>query len=116
MVFFNFLNFFAIFLEFSITRRVGTERNDNFYFFSFSAFSNLFRDNFYFLFFTSFLQPILALNESIMVFFKFLNIFAIFLEISITCRERNRMKILIVSVSHPLSTYFGWKWSHNGIF
>ena len=42
MVFFNFLNFFAIFLEFSITRRVGTKRNDNFYFFSFSAFSNLF--------------------------------------------------------------------------
>ena len=41
-VFFNFLNFFAIFLEFSITRRVGTERNGNFYFLSFSAFSNLF--------------------------------------------------------------------------
>ena len=36
------LNFFAIFLEFSITSRVGTERTDNFYFFSFSTFSNLF--------------------------------------------------------------------------
>ena len=33
VVFFNFLNFFAILLEFSITRRVGTERNYNFYFF-----------------------------------------------------------------------------------
>ena len=43
MVFFNFLNLFAIFLEFSITRRVGMNRNDNFYFLSFSAFSNLFR-------------------------------------------------------------------------
>ena len=42
MVFFNFLNIFTILLEFSITRRVGTERTDNFYFFSFSAFSNLF--------------------------------------------------------------------------
>ena len=42
MVFFNFLNFFAIVLEFSITHQVGTERNDNFYFLSFSAFSNLF--------------------------------------------------------------------------
>ena len=42
MVFFNFLNFFAILLEFSITRRVGTERTDNFYSFSFSAFTNLF--------------------------------------------------------------------------
>ena len=38
----NFLNFFAIFLEFSITRRAGTKRNDNFYFLSFSSFSNLF--------------------------------------------------------------------------
>jgi len=43
MVFINFLNLFAIFLEFSITRRVGMKRNDNFYFLSFSAFSNLFR-------------------------------------------------------------------------
>ena len=42
MVYFNFLNFFASLLEFSITRRVGMERTDNFYFFSFSAFSNLF--------------------------------------------------------------------------
>jgi len=43
MVFINFLNLFAIFLEFSITRRVGMKRNDNFYFLSFSAFPNLFR-------------------------------------------------------------------------
>ena len=40
--FFNFLNFFAIFLEFSITHRVGTERHDNFYFLSSSTFSTLF--------------------------------------------------------------------------
>ena len=37
-----FFYFFAIFLEFSITRRVGTEWNDNFYFLSFSAFPPLF--------------------------------------------------------------------------
>ena len=42
VVFFSFLNFFAIFLEFSITRRAGTKRNDNFYFLPFSSFSNLF--------------------------------------------------------------------------
>ena len=42
MVFFNFFNLFAIFLEFSITRRVGMKRNDNFYFLYFSAFSNYF--------------------------------------------------------------------------
>ena len=41
-IFYFFLNFFAIFFEFSITRRVGTEQNDNFYFLFFSAFSNLF--------------------------------------------------------------------------
>ena len=47
MVFFNFQNLFAILLKISISRRVwternGTERNDNFYFRSFSTFSNLF--------------------------------------------------------------------------
>ena len=42
VVFFNFLNFFAILLEFSITRPAGTKRKDNIYFLSFSSFSNLF--------------------------------------------------------------------------
>ena len=37
-----FFNFLAILLEFSITCRVGTERNDNFYFLAFPSFSNLF--------------------------------------------------------------------------
>ena len=37
-----FLKFFPISLEFSITRRVGTKRNENFCFLSFSAFFNLF--------------------------------------------------------------------------
>ena len=37
-----FLNFVAIFLEFSITSQVRRERKDNFYFFSFAAFSCLF--------------------------------------------------------------------------
>ena len=59
-------------MEFSITRRVGAERNDNFYFLPF----------------TSIFHPILALNEAIMVFFNFLNYFAIFLEFSILRRVR----------------------------
>ena len=42
MVFSKFLNFFAIFLEFSIMVRVGTQQNDFSYFYSFSAFHNLF--------------------------------------------------------------------------
>ena len=42
MVYFNFLNFFAFVFEFSITRRVGTKRNDDYYFLPFSSLSNLF--------------------------------------------------------------------------
>ena len=42
MVFFNFLNFFAIFLEFSIPGQVRTHPNDFFSFHSFRAFPNLF--------------------------------------------------------------------------
>ena len=41
-VFYNFMNFFYIFFEFSIVGRVGIDRNDNFYFLSFSAFPDLF--------------------------------------------------------------------------
>ena len=52
------MNFFTIFMEFSITLRVRTERNENFYFLSFSAFSNLFwlvmKPNWYFLIFLIF--------------------------------------------------------------
>ena len=71
MVFFNFLNFFAIFLEFSITRWVGREWNGMKFLFS--------------LFLWVF-QPILARNGAIMVFFSFLNFFAIFLEFYISRR------------------------------
>ena len=37
MMFSDFLNFFAIFLEFLILGRVGMDRNENFFFLSFSA-------------------------------------------------------------------------------
>ena len=53
-----FLIFLAIYLEFSITHRVGTERNGTIIFASL---------------FLIFFQPILAWNEFIMVFFNFLN-------------------------------------------
>ena len=43
MAFSNFLNFFAILLEFSIPGQVETHRNDFYYFLSFSAFPILFR-------------------------------------------------------------------------
>ena len=61
MVSFNFLYFFAIFFEFSITRRVEMERNDNFYFLSLSQpFCNVFwlemKPQRYFLIFLIFLE------------------------------------------------------------
>ena len=63
-------------MEFYITRPVGTKRNDNFYFLSFSSFSNLFCFE---------MKP----QQYFLIFFNFL---AILLEFSITCRagtERN---------------------------
>ena len=88
-----FLIFLIFFLEFFVTGRVGAERNDNFYF----------------LHFTSIFQPILALNDAIMVYFNFSNFFVIFLEFSLTGwggTERNGTKIFILSHSHPFPSYF----------
>ena len=101
MVYFNFPNFIAIFLEFSVSRLVGTERKDNFYFLSFSAFSNLF-----------------WLERSTMVFFNFFNFFTIFFLnfLSRVVEERNGPIIFIFSLFRHFPTYFGLKWSHNGIF
>ena len=89
-----FFNFFAIFWEFLLTRRVGTNRNNNFYFFSF----------------VSPFQSILASNEAVTVFFDFLNFFAIFLEFLLRVgKERNGTIIFIFSLSLPFSTNFGMK-------
>ena len=68
---FQFLSFFSIFLEFSLARREGTKRSNNFCFLSLSAFSNLF----------------FPWNEAVMVFFNFWIFFAIFLEFSLQRRE-----------------------------
>ena len=101
MVSFNFLNFFAIFLEFSITRRVRMERKDNFYFLPFIAF----------------LQSILAWNKGTTVFFNFINFFVIFLEFSITHRVGTKQNDNFYFLSFPaFQAYFGLKWSHNDIF
>ena len=99
-----FFNLFAIFLEFSITIRVGTHRND----FFFSSFLGL-------------VQLILAWKEAIIVFSNFLNFFASFLEFSITGRvgtQRNDFFyfIFILTLSGPFLTYFGLKRSYDGVF
>ena len=76
MVFFDFLIFFSLFLEFSITCRVRTEWKDNFYFFLFLGL----------------LQPILAWNEAITVSFNLLNFFAILFWIFSYASGRNGTK------------------------
>ena len=94
-----FLNFFR--LEFSITHWVGTKRNANLYFLSFSAFSNQFllekKPKLYFLNFWTYLQFLM----------NFL------LRVGL---ERNGMIIFIFPVSQSIPTYYGMKWSHNGSF
>ena len=111
--FFIFLNFFLIFMEFSITHRVGMKRNDNFYFglkwsnngiflifLIFWLFFGIFlyalgrngtewNDNFYFRSFSDF-SSLKAWNEAIMVSFNFLNFFSIFLEFCIMRRVRTK--------------------------
>ena len=87
MVFFKFLNFFTIFLEFSISCRVGTKTER---YLLYSLFLGLY-------------QPILASNEAIIVIFNFLNFFAIFLEFSISRRvgtERNGMTVAFSAFSN----------------
>ena len=101
--FFNFFVFFCPFFEifYYASGRNETKRNDNFLF---SLFPILF-------------QPILAWNEFIMVFFNFLNFFLFFWNFLLRVRrERNGRIIVIFSISHPFTTYYGLKWIHNGIF
>ena len=74
---------------------------------------------FLFSLFHDILQPIFAENEAIVVFFNFLNFFAIFLEFSISRRvgtEQNETTIFILSLSLRFPTYFVLKRTHNGVF
>ena len=151
MVFFNFWNFFAIFFEFSISRRVGTKRNGTIIiifslswpfhtyfawkkaimvFLNFLNFFTILLEfsitrwerngmewQFLFSLFLCVLQPILAWNGAKMVFFNFLNVFAIFLEFSILRRVGTKRNDTFYVLSFSvLSTYFGLKRGHNGIF
>ena len=99
--FFIFFIFLLFFLKFSIARRMGTKRNDNFYFLYFSAFSNLFwleiKPQWYVLIYWIFL----------LFFFNFLLRFGL---------ERNGTIIFIFSFSQPFTTYVGLKWCRNGFF
>ena len=116
MMFFNFLNFFAIFVEFRITGWVGMDQNEIFFSLIFSAspvplwlekkpywcFFNCFcyfsripysvsgwngsEREFFFSLILSLSRLILAWNEATMMFSDFLNFFAIFLEFLILGR------------------------------
>ena len=87
---------------FNFLLRVESERNETIIFI-FSLFSVF--------------QFVLALNAAIMVFFNFLNFFAIFWNFLLHIGfERNGTIIFIFSISQPFPTYVGLKWRHNGVF
>ena len=92
MIFLNFLNFFAIFFEFCTTDEIGTERNDNFYFLSFSFFSTQF-----------WLQK--KPQRYFIIFWFF---FANFLEFSITLRVRRKQNDNFYFLSFSVFSCLFW--------
>ena len=102
-VVFYFLEFFWYFF---LICYLAPGRNEMEWWFLFSVFLDLF-------------EPILDWNEAIMVFFNFLNFFAIFLKISISRRvgtEGNGTIIFIFALSNPFATYFDLIRIHNVFF
>ena len=74
-------------------------------------------DNFFFPLILSRSCLVLALKEAILMFFIFLNFFAIFLEFPIPGRvEMDRTNNFFFSHPRPLSSRFGMKRSHNNVF
>ena len=86
------MNFLPIFLKFCIMDGVGTERNDNFYFLSFSFFSTLFR-----------LQ-----KKRQWYFIIFWIVFTIFLEFSITLRVRTKQNDTFYFLSFSALSNLFW--------
>ena len=117
-------------MEFSITHRVGMKRNDNFYFRSFSDFSNLkawneatmvvsfnflnffgifyhasdkneMKRKFLFSLFLILFEPIMAWNESTMVFFNFWNFFSIFFNFLLRVGQERNGTIIFYFLFYP---------------
>ena len=95
---FFFVEFFTIFMEFSITHRVGTEQNGSIIFISL---------------FLIFFQPILAWNKFLIVSFNF---FVIFLEFSSTrLVGTKRNDNFYFPYFSSFSDLFWLEMNHNGI-
>ena len=92
MVFFNFLNFFLIFLELFIPGQVKTHRND-FFFLNFLLRVGKERNGterkFLFYLIHILFQPIFAKNDAILVFFLYFEFFGYFFEILYYALGRN---------------------------
>ena len=95
MAFFNLLNFFGIF--FYLSGRNETKRNDNFYFLSFPAFSNLF-------------WLIMNPHWHFLIFLLFFGNFVLHFG-----QERNGTIFFIFSLSQLVPAYSGLKWGSSGI-
>ena len=99
IVFSKFLNFFTIFLKFSITGQERTRWND------------------FFSLFLSLSQLILAWREAILVFFNFFELFCYFFGIFYYRSDRNSSeRFFFFSLSRPSPTYSGSKRTHNSVF
>ena len=102
MVFSNFFNLFAIFLEFSITIRVGTHRNDFFFFFSLSwPFPTYF--------------GLKRSYDGVLKFFEFFCYFFWNFLFRVGLKPIG-MIIFIFSLFRHFPSYFGLKISYNGVF
>ena len=94
MVFSNFLNLFAIFLEFFITGLIGPHRNDFFYVLSFVGFPNQF-------------WLVKKLRCCFLIFLIFLLLFQnVQLRVG---KKLNGAFFCLFSLSWPFPTYFGLK-------
>ena len=102
MVFFGFLNYFAIFFQFSIWGQVGNDRNDNFYSNSFSACPNL-----------CWLEKMPKWCFSI--FKIFFAIFFLYYLLGVGLEIIGTI-IFILTLSRPFPTQFCLARCHNGVF
>ena len=74
------------------------------------------KDKIFFPLILSWSRPVLALKEAILMFFNFLNFFAVFSGFYIPDWLGTNRNEIFFSHSQPILSYFGLKKSHNDVF